>query len=193
MRVHSDHWADETAVNCPFGRGRFWLSLHPLRRILPQVAFLVALGLFLSGCIIPYPARTTTRVGITGKVVDGSDGRPIVGAKVTVTYAGEPYFNQTIGLETLTGPKGSFEFRREYLQHWFYIFAVALNHHWPHPDCFAGPYLPVAVTVEHPNYEVLTYQFHRRQTGMIPPDRPIMEPVPEDRRTYRLILEKSTE
>jgi hypothetical protein len=147
---------------------------------------IMTLTLPLVGCVIPFPSRTCLRDGIAGRVVDARTDRPISGATIKVAYAQSPLYHSTAQQQTVTGRTGDFRVRREYQQHWAYVFGVALNHRWPHPDRFGGPDLPAAVTVEHLDYEPLTYEFRRQQRTTALPDHALSVPLPEPARVYRL-------
>jgi|GEM_PF-3967476 hypothetical protein len=152
----------------------------------------MTLALPLAGCILPFPSRTCVRDGITGRVVDARTDRPITGATVSIDYAQPPRYDTTTRQQIATSPAGKFRIRREYQQHWAYVFGVALNHRWPHPDRLGGPDLPTGVTVEHTDYEPLNYAFQRQPSTNVLPDGSLPVPVPEQSRVYRLTLRSPT-
>jgi hypothetical protein len=140
----------------------------------------------LVGCVLPFPSRTCIREGLTGRVVDARTGGPVTAATVTVAYARAPLYEHDTERQTATARKGEFRIRREYLHHWLYIFGVALNHRWPHPDLFGGPDLPASVTIRHPDYEPLTHTFECHEEPTALPDRTLRVRVPGPGRVYRL-------
>jgi hypothetical protein len=151
------------------------------------------LAFSLVGCVLPFPSRTCIRDGVTGRVVDARTERPVAAATVTVVYAQSPLYEQSSEQQVATTRTGEFRVPSEYQQHWLYIFGVALNHTWPHPHHFGGPDLPASVTIQHPNYERLTYTFQRQEQPTALPDRPTRVPVVEQSRVYRLTPQTSTQ
>ncbi len=146
----------------------------------------LTLACLLSGCVLPYPSRTYTIEGLKGRVLDAQTRDPVPCAKVMVNYAKGPMYDLSENREVMTKASGRFEIPAEHVQHWFYIFGVALNHRWPHPDYFGGPDLPSALTIEHPGYERYSYSFQKVRHETAYPDHPYFTPLVEQKRVYLL-------
>jgi hypothetical protein len=167
-------------------------SLQRVMRHSLTLLTVVMLALPLAGCVLPFPSRTCVRNGITGRVVDAHTEAVVTNANVTVAYAQPPFYEQPTEHQVMSTRTGEFRVRSEYQQHWFYIFGVALNHPWPHPHHFGGPDLPISVTIQHPDYEPLTYTFQRKEQPTALPDRPMRVPIVEQSRVFRLTPSSST-
>ena len=107
-----------------------------------------------------------TRLGISGRIVDAVTGKPVFGAKVWFQYQ-----FMTSGLamrfpgEAITGSDGRFAIPSQFVKRKF-LYGITDD---PTDPKAWKPDVPVKIQVEHPDYEVLRYDFPtKRQNRKVP-------------------------
>ncbi|MFM2167774.1 MAG: hypothetical protein RIS79_2145 [Verrucomicrobiota bacterium] len=140
---------------------------------------LLAVSLFLSGCVIPCPSVSTVATGCDGTVVDARSATPVPNAVVRISHT-RRVFNEgqpppVTQVKTVrTGNDGRFRLPPTRQYHWGYLFGVALNYRLPYPRRFT-PDRPLKVEASHPDFQTSAWNASLRKI-----DFKAIEPVPAD-------------
>ena len=118
-----------------------------------------------------------TRLGISGRIVDASTGRPVAGAKVWFQYQ---FMTSALALrfpgEAVTDSEGRFRVPSEFRKS-KYLYGVTDD---PSDPAAWKPDVPVKIQVEHPNYQVFRYDFPTKEQN---------RKVPYLRQTYPIFTD----
>jgi 5-hydroxyisourate hydrolase-like protein (transthyretin family) len=113
----------------------------------------LAAALYLTGCfVVPVPHWSQQSPRLSGRVVDASNGKPIVGATVQVTNRSETHGELYAGATAKTGANGEFRLGARYNLHFVYY----ANASW-HLSLPLGSYWTGELRVAHANYKPMCF------------------------------------
>jgi hypothetical protein len=118
-----------------------------------------------------------TRLGISGRIVDASTGKPVFGAKVWFEYQ---FMTSALALrfpgEAVTDAEGRFRVPSEFRKS-KYLYGVTDD---PSDPAAWKPDVPIKIQVDHPGYETFCYDF---------PTKAQNRKVPYLRQTYPIFTD----
>jgi len=150
---------------------------------------LLAIPLFLSGCVIPFPSVSTIATGCYGTVVNARSAAPVPNAVVKISHTSRVFSEAILPPVTQvktvqTGNDGQFRLPATRQYHWGYLFGVALNYRLPYPKRFGGPDRVLKAEATHPDFRSGVWKASLKKIGCntIEPelaDRIVIELVPK--------------